>query len=215
MAGTTVADRRYRAPMAGFELVAALVMAGFELLAALVGSLAWPLAVLIVALIFRHQLAALLARPFTHVKAGPFEVTWDREIAEVEAELESPPPLDDRPQREPPTDRDLIELATTIPRLAVLEAFARMVEQLRELLAGGGIDGDRGTARMLARRALDAGLIPPETMRAIEGLAALRNLAAHGRARDIDEGRALDYIAQAGAVRHALTQHGGAPEPVD
>lgn len=184
-------------------------MSGFELLAALVGSLAWPLVVLVVAILFRRQLAALLARPFAHLKAGPLEIKWDREITEVKAELESPPPPAGRPGHEGPAESDLTDLARTDPTAAVMKAFIRVEKQLRALLAGAGIEAGRVHAKALARQALEAKLIKPETMRAVEGLTVLRNLAAHGQAEDLSEGRALEYLTVADAVSYALTQNGG------
>lgn len=60
----------------------------------------------------------------------------------------------------------------------------------------------------LARRAQEADLVQPETVRAIEGIAVLRNLAAHGHEAELDEPRALDYLALTDAVIYALTQEG-------
>lgn len=188
-------------------------MSGFELLAALVGSLAWPLVVLVVAILFRHQLAALLARPFAHLKAGPLEIRWDREITEVKAELGAPPPPAGRPRHEGPAESDLTDLARTNPTLAVMEAFIRVEKQLGALLAGAGIKAGRVHAGALARQAFEAKLIQPETMRAVEGITVLRNLAAHGQAEDLSEGRALEYIALADAVSYALTQNGEGSAP--
>jgi len=55
-----------------------------------------------------------------------------------------------------------------------------------------------------ARQALEAGLVRPEAVKAVEGAAELRNLAAHGRAADLDEARAMDYLALVDAVNFAL-----------
>lgn len=62
----------------------------------------------------------------------------------------------------------------------------------------------------MARRALEAGLVRPEIVKAVEGAAVLRNLAAHGREADLDEARALDYLALVDAVSFAL---GHQPRP--
>lgn len=185
-----------------------MTVSGFELLAALVGSLAWPVVVLVVAALFRRQFAALLTRPFTSLKAGPVEVVWDREIAEVEAEFGEPGlPESPRFDGARPSEQ-LAEVARIAPAAAVVQAFARVEAQLRQLLLQADLDPGRGSAMQLARRAQEAGLVQPETVRAIEGIAVLRNLAAHGREAELDEPRALDYLALTDAVIYALTQEG-------
>lgn len=183
-------------------------MSGLELTAALVGSLAWPVVVLAVAVLFRHQLAGLLARPFASLKAGPVEVVWDREIAEVEAELGQPGLPGTPPGGEAGPSEELAEVARLAPAAAVIKAFARVEAQLRQLLRDADLDPSRGSAIQLARRAYEAGFIQPETVKAIEGIAVLRNLAAHGHDVGLDESRALDYLTLTDAVSYALTQEG-------
>lgn len=183
-----------------------MIVSGFELVAALVSSLAWPVVVLVVALLFRRQLAALLARPFTSLKAGPVEVVWDREIAEVEAELGAPSLPEPQPVGDARPSEQLAEVARIAPAAAIVQAFARVEAQLRQLLSDADLDPGRGSAMQLARRAQEAGIVQPETVRAIEGIAVLRNLAAHGHEAELDEPRALDYLALTDAVSYALTQ---------
>jgi hypothetical protein len=178
-------------------------MSGFEFAAALVGSLAWPIVVLIVAVLFRRQLSALLARPLSSLKAGPLEAVWDRQVAEIEAELPGSPSSAPSVGGAADTDR-LREIARAAPVAAVLKAFALVEEQLRQILLDAGVDAGRGGAMHMARVALEAGLVQPETVKAVEGAAVLRNLAAHGREADLDEGRALDYLALVDAVSFAL-----------
>jgi hypothetical protein len=86
----------------------------------------------------------------------------------------------------------------------VVPASATLEKQLRQLLDAAGVDA-HGTARQMSRRALAAGLIQPETMSAIDGVAVLRNLAAHRRQAELDEQRALDYLALVDAVSFALS----------
>jgi hypothetical protein len=44
----------------------------------------------------------------------------------------------------------------------------------------------------------------PKTAQAVEGLAVLRNMAAHGRSNDVSAARAKDYLALVDAVLFAL-----------
>ena len=73
------------------------------------------------------------------------------------------------------------------------------------------LDVGRGNAVQMARRALEAGLVQPEVVKAVEGAAVLRNLAAHGRESDLDEARALDYLALTDAVSFALSRRSHPP----
>lgn len=179
-------------------------MSGFDFAASLVGSLAWPIVIVIVAVLFRRQLSALLARPLSSLTAGPLKAVWDRQVAEVEAELPYSPSGTTPGGSAADTDR-LREIARVAPAAAVLEAFALIEEQLRQILQDAGVDAGRGGAMQMARRALKAGLVRPETLTAVEGATVLRNLAAHGRPSDLDETRALDYLALTDAVRFALS----------
>lgn len=184
-------------------------MSGFEFTAGLVSSLAWPVVVLIVAVLFRRQISALLARPLTSLKAGPLEAVWDRQVAEVEAELPGPPPTPGG-SGSPGGMHRFRDVARAAPVAAVLGAFAELEEQLRQILSEAGVDAGRGGAVQMARRAQEAGLVRPETVKALEGAAVLRNLAAHGQAGDLDEARALDYLSLVAAVSYALTHR---PQP--
>lgn len=132
----------------------------------------------------------------------------NREIAEVEAEL-GEPGLSGTPRLEGARPGEqLAEVARIAPAAAVVQAFARVEAQLRQLLVDADLDPGRGSAIQIARRAQDAGLVQPETVRAIEGIAVLRNLAAHGHDTELDESRALDFLSLTDAVSYAVTQKG-------
>lgn len=184
-----------------------------EFIASLAESLAWPLVVLFAVLVFRRQLVALVtalvARPLASLKVGPFEAAWeawDQKVAAVEADLgptPSPPP--DSPKDDRVVD-ELVKLARTRPGDAVVMAFERIEDQLYQLLTDAGARPDRRSAPHLARQALAMGLVQEETVRAIEGIAELRNLAAHGSAGKLDQARALEYLALTEAISYALTR---------
>jgi hypothetical protein len=76
-----------------------------QFIASVVGSLAWPGAVVVIALLFRRQLAALLASPVKRLKAGPVELEFDRVLPTVQAvleeELEPPPSAFEVPAQAP------------------------------------------------------------------------------------------------------------------
>jgi len=181
-------------------------VSGFELTAQLVAALAWPVSALVIAWVLRHPIGRILSdRPPKKVRAGPFEVEWDRVIAETEKEVEagaSGPPV--RPKT-PPVREELAAEAKAAPAVAVLEAYTMVERELRRIV--GDLEPER-TSRMgpvgLARLALGRELISPEAVRAVEGVSVLRNLAAHGSARDITPEQATEYLALVDAVLYSL-----------
>ncbi len=185
-------------------------MSGLQFIASVVSSLAWPTVVLAVACIFRRQLADLLMRPLSRLKAGPLEATWDRQVTEVKAEL-PPSAVTGGLTEAAETDR-LRVVASTAPAAAVVAGFAGVEQRLRSLVTTAGLKPGRDNAIRLARRAQEAAIIRPETFRAIEGVAVLRNLSAHGHG-DVDETRALEYLALVDAVTFALDQDARAARP--
>ena len=141
------------------------------------------------------------------MRAGPVEVEFEQELAEVREELRRSPEL---AGATPPVlpiglPEELARLTEASPRAAVLEAFGRIEARLSEVLENAGAKPpSRVTARVLARLARAEGLISDETLAAVDGLSMLRNLAAHSPADDIGVDRARDYIALADAVLYAL-----------
>ncbi len=157
--------------------------------------------------VFRAEIGTLLSPRMRRLKAGPFEVEWDRQLSEVTVELDQlgvSPPLEGLPRG--PLSEELADVARVSPTAAVMEAYSRVESQLRlQLEAAGAPIGDlRIGAAGLARLAAREGLITEETARAVEGISVLRNLAAHGRAGEVTEERAMDYLALVDGVFFAL-----------
>jgi hypothetical protein len=130
-----------------------------QFVASLVHSLAWPVAALSVALLFRRQISRLLGRPMNRLRAGPLEFEFDRLLATVEADVD--------PRKRPvPGESVAIELAgiaEQAPLAAIIESFGRVEAALRELLAAAAVDASRLTVPALTREALARELISPET----------------------------------------------------
>src|SRR5262249_46161637 len=142
------------------RLVRCPAMSGFQLIANLTQSLAWPLAVVIAALVLRKPLAHLITnRPPQRVKAGPFEVEWERLIAEAEKEIEGTTctPRGDVPPR-PSVVEELAPAAEAAPVVAVQEAYATIERELRQLIGDGGPQLSNLGAVGLARFAESKGL---------------------------------------------------------
>lgn len=185
-----------------------------EFVASLVGSLAWPVAVVALLIVFRPVLSELASGGVKRWKAGPSGVEveyWDRETTEVKAAIREQLAEGERPAAL--TDGSLSEeLAAVIaasPSAAVVEAFSRIEIELRRIVVNAAVASDDEVARMSARRlsllALDHDLITAESANGIEGLAVMRNLAAHGAANtELDESRALEFVHLTDAILFAL-----------
>lgn len=65
-------------------------MSSLEFIESLVSSLAWPVAALVIVLMFRSELAGLFSSQMRRLKAGPVEVEWDRQLAEAEVDIDQP-----------------------------------------------------------------------------------------------------------------------------
>ncbi len=104
----------------------------------------------------------------------------------------------------PSLSDELSRLAEISPTSAVLEAFSRIEVRLAEVLVEADVPFVRMSAKWMAREARSKGLISDETFAAVDGLAVLRNLAAHSPRDEIDTARSRDYLTLAEAVLFAL-----------
>jgi len=175
------------------------VVDGLAFAASVVQSLAWPVSAVVIVVVLRRPIAAVLQR-LTKAKVGPVEAEFDQELAEVRSELQRSPEavgngVDASSAEVVSVPDELSRLVEVSPRAAVLEAFARIETRLSELLTQGGVDvkGARSGVA-LARLAHQHKLITDQSLNAVEGLAVMRNLAAHGPAEAITVERARDYL---------------------
>ena len=182
--------------------------------ASLVHSLAWPAGVVTVVVFLREPIRTVLSQALLRrLKAGPLEVEFDQIQAEVREELARSPELVEgqvpastsqvvAPARS--LREELSALAELSPASAIVEASKRIEIRLSEVLADSSEPPRRKLPiRAMAGTAQERGLISDETFTAIEGMLALRNLAAYSR-DEIGVGRARDYLTLADAVMYAL-----------
>lgn len=182
-----------------------------EFIASLIDSLAWPFALVVIAALFRQQLAGLLAVPLKSLKAGPVSVTWAEQVAEVgvavasgeiaPAETASSPHLDGELRR-------IADLVEQTPVVAVRQAFGLIEQRLRAIADIGDIAAPSETSGLpLAITLHQAGRISQANLDAVRGLATLVNLSARdvtGTSITVD--RARDFMVLAQAVLYALSR---------
>ncbi len=184
-----------------------------QFIASLVSSLAWPATVSFALWLFRKQLAQLLTGPIRRWKAGPVEVEYDRIVSRVEARIEPAEAAGPAAVEVPPAAESVVaeleQYAHTWPSGSVIEAFSRVEYELRERLRAAGTDESdlrKYGGVMLARRAAADGIITRTTAEAVEGIAVLRNLAAHGGPGEVTQERALEYLALVDGVLFAISR---------
>jgi hypothetical protein len=168
-----------------------------------IASVAWPIAVLAIALLFRKPIVAALESATGRLRAGPFEMAWEQTVSTVELEINRPPAA---VKEGAGAKEKLDQLADISPPSAVVEAYGRIEASLRSLLMKHGVKGDEHawSVRKLADLARQDDLITEETRHAIEGLRVLRNLAAHGKWDDLSAQRAREFVALADGVIFAI-----------
>jgi hypothetical protein len=191
-------------------------MSGFQLTASLASSLAWPVIVLILFAfmwIKRDDISRLFSlrtmqqgRTLRRLRAGPVELEWDQLIESTAEQVSEVPPITTSVSASVGLVRqELNDIARNVPTAAVLEAFARLEQRLREIFDQVRDDNEEGpsgkyTPRFygmpqMVRVLSERGIIPDEIRAAILNLNRLRNEASHrvGGA-DITADQAYDYL---------------------
>ncbi|MGH3864546.1 MAG: hypothetical protein ACRDQ4_00135 [Pseudonocardiaceae bacterium] len=183
-------------------------MSWLDFISRMTGSLAWPLATVVGVLVLRQPITNLLAHvPLKRIKAGPFEVEIDRSLAEAETTLEAggviPPPV-----FEGSISDELSVEAVRAPAVAILEAHHAVERELRDMVASLDIQAPESVGAVrLARLAAQAGAISEESFRAVEAISVLRNLIAHGGAREVTKEQAQEYLTFADGVLFAIREN--------
>jgi hypothetical protein len=142
-------------------------------IAALVKALAWPVAAIVIAVIFHRQISALLGR-IRKGKIGPAEFDFEQEVQEL---AEQAPAQLQAEQVGSPT----ITLATTNPRAAILEAWLSVESAIQRLTHSRHLPAPSPARSPLSNmRAVErSGLLQAEDVALFNDLRALRNRATH------------------------------------
>lgn len=178
-----------------------------------IAQIAWPVAVLVVAVLYRKPLLELARGGLTRLRAGPFELAWDQARSGVErrATRKSSPRLVDA-ERAPGKQRSLLgpeilELADRSPREAILQAHETVRVALARALteAGAEVETNGLDPLDLVREAESRGITPAQVTDAVLGLNVLANLAEHAPSHEPSAARAREYLAMTDGALYALT----------
>jgi hypothetical protein len=170
-----------------------------------IASAAWPLTILVIAVMFRSPITEALTSAAGRLKAGPFELEWKQAISTIEADLGKPPSISTGEIHGAAGKLD--GLAEVAPAAAIAEAYGSIERALHSLLEDRNVDipKELTDVQALANLAHQRGLITRQTSQAIEGLGILRNLATHGPAREISPQRAHEFVALTQGVLFAIS----------
>lgn len=179
-----------------------------EFIASLADSLAWPVSAAVVVFLLRRQLAGLLEAPVKRWKAGPVEVEyWAEEAGHVAGSVAALDAATGRVEYDEELEQ-LAELAERAPEAAIVSSFQLVEREVRRVARDARLsDADRAPVTRLVTQAVEEGLITPENVSAIRGLATLRNLAAHAHPdAQATPQRAKEYVALVQGVLYALSR---------
>lgn len=154
--------------MDGYQFTAAIVQSAV--------SLAWPVALVIVVLLFRRHLLGLL--PLLRVKYKDLDFSFRLEQAEREAAALPKHPAEAETQPTPEEKSKFEKVAEVSPRAAILEARFEIDEAAKSL---GQAAGFKGTTSILGLTRLlrSQEVIDPQTSALLDDLRVIGNNAAH------------------------------------
>ena len=196
-------------------------MGWLEFIAAVISSISWPLAIVVIVFLLRHQLRALISSlSEVRIQVAGFAAEAKRlqeEAAartEIAEEIEPPAPL---PQAEDlptlPSEEEerlrknseaLRERAQVEPYIAVLEAWLLVELEVQAAGIRSDIDSSTGIDRTL-RILLDRGKIPVWVVSDVDMLRNLRAEAARHR-EAVSPAAALDYVGAVTRVTDRLAR---------
>jgi hypothetical protein len=173
--------------------------------ASTIGSLAWPAAVFGLVLMLRKPIRDLIPA-LQKLKYKELELDFDRDVAEIRAEVDQELPPGSQSALPAPDTSIVAKLAQVSPRAAVQEAW-REVEQAA-LDAARQLGGDRFRNKSLTFEAIRllerAERVDRGVISLLRDLRGLRNQAVHAPEFALSNSAALEYAASAAVVTRYL-----------
>jgi hypothetical protein len=163
------------------DKVADTGMGWLDFVASLVGSLAWPFAAVIIALVFHKQIATLLAKVKT-LKWGDAAVDFTDKLDKAESEVDAlsvPQGEQTLPPPPAPSGRfhDLLAIS---PNAAILDTWAEVESEIAKLGSHHGLTESPARPSRLGDELVKTGVLPIGFTKMIHEMRLMRNAAAHG-----------------------------------
>jgi len=167
----------------------------FEFIVEMTKALAWPGFILSCAIIYRRQINGALGI-MTRIRYGDVEMEFSHKISELSAETLSARPLvsDEDASK---LRRDLLAIAARRPRVAILEAWRHVENELVQKAHDSGLDAPPATLTMplmLSYYMSEKGVISPSQDGLVSSLRALQQRAAREVNQSISLNDAIKYI---------------------
>lgn len=154
-----------------------------ENLASLVDALAWPVVAVAALLMFHRPLRGWLKERPQKAKLGPLEFEWASAVARTQVALEAESVLAPASSNTTLSNDGRKVAEPDSPAGSVIRESTTLEVTLRRSLQEAGVEDGSSSLAGLARQAANAGLIDARTATAVEGIATMRNLAAHSPER--------------------------------
>ncbi len=166
-------------------------------IASIIKSVTWPLASIVIVILFRKQLSLLLKR-MRKGKVGPAEFEFEQEIKELVEQV--PIPL------QPTTPIPTVSLATTNPRAAILEAWLNVENSAHHLISSqeSPFPGTVRNITYILRSLEKRGILNFEDVTLFNNLRSLRNQAVHDIDFNPSADSAIQFVQLANGLKEKL-----------
>jgi hypothetical protein len=169
-------------------------------------ALAWPAAVVLIALIFKRTIRGLLEGVrLRQIKKGEWSADFETAAREVRAELPGFPQRVPLPDETWGLDAKTAHLADADPTAAIAQEWNKLEGRVNAIAAQEGIQ--QQSFPEVLRALVEKGAVQSATTDAILGLRNMRNLAVHAPPDKLTAGQALEFIMMADATTWSLEQN--------
>lgn len=165
----------------------------YQFIASLIGSLAWPIAIAFIFVLFRKELRAILPR--MRVKYGEVDISVRLEEAEKEAAKSPVTVLAEAPTPTQEEKEKFEKIAELSPRAAILELRNELQGTLTDFALNKGVifKPPRNALGYMVRVLRNDAMIDAETSSILDDLRVVGNTAAHDDRADITHADAMRY----------------------
>lgn len=181
-------------------------MDNYSLLANLVDSLAWPVTVLGMCVLFRREISKLFER-ITKFRYGDSEIDFEKRVERVSKEAGTNLPA--LGKSEEAARSRLYELAKASPRGAIIDSWLGVESELKKYAMRNGISSELSSFELLRSiefHSLELGKLGGGIIHMLYKLLSLRDEAAHLTDSSIDTNTAIEFVDLAWRVQNRLEE---------
>jgi hypothetical protein len=175
-------------------------------IAEMIKALAWPIALIVIGLIFRPTISGLLEGVrLRRIGRGQWSADFETAAEEVRAELPSHGQSEYKPFVSGLLNQETERLVDVSPAAAIAQVWNQLEDRVTAIATLAGL-----TQKLLPevlRALVDKGMIQPTTADSILGLRNMRNLAVHAPPKRLTAEQARDFITMVEAIEWTLEQN--------